>query len=96
MVGGWALFESPGIQDQLESYEGMIVLALHVSTRQKVAPGGRYGRTFNFKMTHDVYNVLFLEPKGGGQYRRLGLGRIFERNVIRAFDEADDQEIELI
>ena len=96
VVGGWALFESPGIQDQLESYDGAIVLALHVSTRKGVAPGGRLGSAFSFKMNHDVYNVLFLEPTGGRQYRRLGVGRVFERNTMKGFSEAEYQEIELV
>lgn len=93
IAGGWALFESPGIQGQLGSYEGTIVLALHVSTRKGAAPGGRY---FSFKMNHDVYDVLFLEPTGGRKYRRLGVGRIFERNIIQGFNEVEYQEIELV
>lgn len=96
IAGGWALFESPGIQGQLGSYEGTIVLALHVSTRKGAAPGGRYGRYFSFKMNHHVYDVLFLEPTGGRKYRRLGVGRIFERNIIQGFKEVEYQEIELV
>ena len=95
VVGGWALFDGPDMQSQLDKYEGISLLALHVSTRKQVAPGGS-GILYKLNLRHDVYDVLFLEPMGGCRYRRLGVGRLFERNIMRAFQETEMQDIELV
>lgn len=95
IIGGWALFENFQLINLFSSYDGFSALALHVSTRKKVAPGGR-SRSTKLNMYHDVYDVLFLEAQGGETFRRLGVGRIMDRQIIKGFDTAEDQELTLV
>jgi hypothetical protein len=47
-------------------------------------------------MYHDVYDVLFLEAQGGETFRRLGVGRIMDRQIMKGFNTAEDQELTLV
>ena len=95
IIGGWALFENSHLIDHLSSYDGFSALALHVSTRKKVAPGGR-SRSTKLNMYHDVYDVLFLEAQGGETFRRLGVGRIMDRQIMKDFSTAEYQVLTLV
>jgi hypothetical protein len=94
IIGGWAAIEQPHIIDELrrKSYLGPALFALHVSTR-RVSGGLEFG---SLGHSHDAYNVLFLENKSGNQYRRVGMGCIFEKNIIERFKEAAEEELDLI
>lgn len=95
IIGGWALFENSHLTNHFSSYDGFSALVLHVSTRKKVAPGGR-SRSTKLNMYHDVYDVLFLEAQGGETFRRLGVGRIMDRQIMKGFNTAEDQELTLV
>lgn len=92
VIGGWALFESPHLVASLNSYDGFSTLALLVGCRSRIA-SGTGGR---ITMYHDVYDVLFLETQENHTYRRIGLGRIFDRHLQREFDSAEERELMLV
>lgn len=92
-VCGWAVCDAPHIQEQLDTYELTTVIALHVSTESGLSGGVGFGY---LSLWHKVSHVLFLEQAGERQYRRIGVGRLFDRNIIEAFDRSPLEEIELI
>lgn len=98
VIGGWALLDDVQHQQQLDSYEGAMLLALHISTRRNV---GTTDKSQDFVTRHraigrDVCEVLFLEPQDENRYRRVGVGRIFDSQVIADMVESDRMEIELV
>lgn len=70
------------------------LLYLPVSTRKKVAPSGT-SLLSHLLIYHDVYDVLLLKQVGNGVYGRIGVGRIMDRLIMKAFDAADTQELTL-
>lgn len=65
--------------------------ALHVSTR--------YLQTgLLFKHKDPVLDVLFLEEVNGngGTFRRVGVGRIFEQDLLKEFKAAEASLIQLV
>ena len=98
VIGGWALLDDTKYQQQLDGYEGAMLLALHISTSRKVAKVGQSGDLLGRakSISRDVYEVLFLEPQEGDRYRRVGVGRIFDNQVMVNVAESDQVEIELV
>jgi hypothetical protein len=47
-------------------------------------------------MDHDVYDVLFLETKGDNVFRRVGVGRVLDGQIIKDFKASVVQELTLI
>ena len=98
VIGGWVLLDDVQHQQQLDSYEGTVLLALHISTRRKV---GTTDKSQDFvtrrrAIGRDVYEVLLVEPQEGNRYRRVGVGRIFDSQLIADIGESDRMEIELV
>jgi hypothetical protein len=49
------------------------------------------------RMYHDVYDTLFLEAlEGGESFRRLGVGSVMYRNIMKDFQTAENQELMLV
>ena len=92
VIGGWALLDDERYKEQLNSYEGAILLAIHVATR---ATRGDH-RASKKIIGREVYEVLFLEPQEGNRYRRIGVGRIFDGQVMKDFEASEEMEIELV
>jgi len=94
ILSGWGSFEQPGICRQLSEYEEVMAYALLVSTRA-VSEGIRFGY---LSWHHDVLNVLFLNLRWGSdcQYQRVGVGRIFDKDLARKFMEAEEEDIYLV
>jgi hypothetical protein len=93
IICGWGSFEQPLLEELSGTAPGTLAQALHVST-ENGAPGGLgFGQ---LSLTHDVYNVLFVEHAGGDRYRRIGVGKLFEKDLMKDFAEAEEQEIQLI
>lgn len=95
VVGGWALFDDLRLISRSSKQSSFTALALHVSTRKQVASSVN-SRLTNLRMNHEVYDVLFLEEEGGETFRRIGVGRIMDRQIMKAFNDADAQELTLI
>jgi len=91
IIAGWGSLEQLRREDTSCADFGVAVYALHVSTR--------YLRSgLLIKQADPVLDVLFLEEIEGGNhvYRRLGIGRIADRYLIREFCKSEDQAIQLI
>ena len=56
---------------------------MHVATRKNV--GAVQVMPGVFKLGHDVYEVLFVEPTGKGSFRRIGMGMVLDR-IIKDFE----------
>ncbi|PPJ57656.1 hypothetical protein CBER1_00105 [Cercospora berteroae] len=97
IIGGWALFENSTahLSNQLERYRGFTIRALHISTRHRIAPGGRSFST-KLYMYNDVYDVLFVEQLGEGVFRRVGIGRIMSKQIEREFDGVEEEILTLV
>jgi len=98
IIGGWALLDDVQYSKDLHSYEGAILPALHISTRRQA---GKTDKSQDFStrrrtVGRDVHEVMFLEPQEGNRYRRIGIGRIFDSQIITNMAESDQQEIELV
>jgi hypothetical protein len=91
IIAGW------GSLEQLEPHPtacadvGIAVFALHVSTRYL-----RHGLWI--KTSVPVLDVLFLEEveAGSNSFRRLGVGRIADRELIAEFEEAEERDFHLV
>jgi hypothetical protein len=105
-VAGWASFEDPDFQSDgafVETSPG--IYALHVSTiksRKTVynpceIPLLQQGFGLGFlNPFQNVFNVLFLISEGGQEYRRIGTGRLFGKDIQQSFGVASVEEICLI
>ena len=94
LIGGWGSFENSKFQEQLRSYDATIAHALLVSTSHATGPTGVMNGLF--KTRGDVHSVLYVVPIGGRQFRRIGAGRVFEKDVFDGFRKAGEQVIELL
>jgi hypothetical protein len=93
IIGGWGSFEQSDFSGDLNTPAGTLVHALHVSTEKGVPGGLSFGR---LSLSHEVYNVLFVESAGVDQYRRVGVGKLFEEDIMRALLGAELRDIKLI
>jgi hypothetical protein len=93
VIGGWGSFEHPHVFIDGTPQPIVEVDCLHVSTRAISSMAGwRFGY---LNIHHPVLNVLYLQRINGRRYRRLGVGRIFEKDIITAFQNSKEQIIEL-
>lgn len=91
IIAGW------GSLEQLEPHStacadvGIAVYALHVSTRYL-----HHGLWI--KKSVPVFDVLFLEEveASSNSFRRLGVGRIADRELIAEFEEAEERDFHLV
>ncbi|KAK3353827.1 heterokaryon incompatibility protein-domain-containing protein [Lasiosphaeria hispida] len=97
-IAGWASIEHPEMQidenNPVDSHEA--VYALHVSTVWHVPGGFPLGY---MQGIHHVYNVLFVrraQNTRDGYYERVGVGRLFGREVDQGLKHAAAADIFLI
>lgn len=90
-IAGWGSLEQLRLEHGTCADFGVAVHALHVSTRH-LRSGGV------IKRVNPVLDVLFLEEteRAGGVYRRLGVGRIADGDLIKEFRRSEDQSIQLV
>ncbi|KAN0099220.1 HET domain containing protein [Hyaloscypha variabilis] len=97
IIAGYGSFERPHVQDQLAKNERTVALALHISTTEGVGYGADNGYSARILgLGTSVYNVLFLENRGGGKYSRLGVGCIFDERLKRILKSTEEEAIELV
>lgn len=94
IIAGWGSLEQMRTDKTTCADFGVAVYALHVSTRYL-----RHG--IWLKTSDPVLDVLFVERveqiDGKGQvYRRLGVGRIVDGDLIREFEDAEERNVRLI
>jgi len=105
-IAGWASIEHPGFQvpakqcDLGLTAKGMhvpqpVLYALHVSTVHGVFGGITLGYLSVF---HHVYDVLFVRPARWliNGYERVGVGRLFGKEMERGFADAVMREVRLV
>lgn len=97
-AAGWGTFERPELLRLRADGESYLVNALQISTRTKVDYRKLRGGSLASEYGHSVTDVLFVEPVAGtpDQFRRIGVGAIYEPWVIHAFDEMEATDIPLI
>ena len=88
IIGGWGSFELT-----LENESHITVQAIHVSTEKRVPGGLAFG---TLRTTHEVFDVLFVEEVELNRYRRVGVGKIFDGDIIAQFRKGELRDIELI
>ncbi|KAK0618828.1 heterokaryon incompatibility protein-domain-containing protein [Immersiella caudata] len=105
-IAGWASIEHPGLQppekqcapgpaaQERESTQP-VLYALHVSTVHGVLGGITLGYLSLF---HRVYDVLFVRPVQTlvNGYERVGVGRLFGKEMERGFQDAVIREVRLV
>lgn len=96
VIGGWALLDETRYVQRLDGYEAASLLALHVTTRRKTGITNVPLDHRRYSVRRDVYEVLFLEPLEDTRYRRIGVGRIFDSQIIADLAASDQVEIELV
>lgn len=102
---GWASIEAPHVKKLVGECEGASLLALHISTQRGVLGGFSSGK---LGLRHDVFHILFIEPVGEEtkegetikrnqiRHRRVGMGVIFDKDLLGLFQAANQTEIILI
>jgi len=91
VIAGWGSFEQLRPHPTACDDFGIAVYALHVSTRY-------LRRGLWVKTTDLVFDVLFLEEaeSGSGSFRRLGVGRIADRELMDGFKSVDERDFHLL
>ncbi|KAK2755089.1 hypothetical protein FQN54_006618 [Arachnomyces sp. PD_36] len=89
-IAGWASFDYQ--DDSLSSGDGHELCALLISKASGV-PGG-YGLGF-LTAWHNVFNVLFIKNIDGQKYERLGVGRLFGKEIEKQVGMARSSFVEL-
>ncbi|KAH8744412.1 heterokaryon incompatibility protein-domain-containing protein [Hyaloscypha finlandica] len=92
IVCGWGSFEDPDFQSLVDFLQGEIT-ALLVSTVEKVDGGWNAGF---LKPWHTAYDVLLLRPDGADQYRRVGMGYLWGREIKKCFRDGRRRKLELV
>ena len=91
-IAGWASFEHPEYQDDSLFEDGLEVRVFHISTASRVSGG--YGLGY-LTPWHHVFNVLFVRNVDGQKYERLGVGRLFGKEIEQQCGAATVQYVEL-
>lgn len=92
-ICGWASFDVLDEKPRSTSDADLEVCALHISTISGVRGGFGLGY---LTTRHSVLNVLFLNHVEGQKYERIGIGRLFGREVQQQYRTATTQIIELV
>jgi Heterokaryon incompatibility protein (HET) len=92
-IAGWVSFEDPDYLDDSLFQDGLEIYVLHISTISRL-PGG-YGLGY-LTPWHNVFNVLFVRKVEGEKYNRVGVGRLFGKEIERQFCTATAQYVKLI
>ncbi|KAL9115472.1 MAG: hypothetical protein Q9227_000793 [Pyrenula ochraceoflavens] len=103
IIGGWGSFEIaiPGPAETTEEEDSssssgsdsMVVQALHVSTEKGLPGGLAFGK---LSLSHDVLNLLFVRENGRGGHERIGVGKLFDTEMIREISKGGEQYVVLV
>lgn len=98
VAAGWGIFDRPDLLRSIKDgeSEGYLALALCVALRYNSKYGSE--RVPKGVMRHTVADVLFLEPieEGEGRFRRVGVGSIFEPDLVKCFEDIEGIELTLL
>jgi hypothetical protein len=93
LIARWSSIERPGLLAQSSSTR-FEATALLISSH-RVSGGLTFGY---FGWRHDVLNVIFVRRKEGidEHYQRIGVGRIFDKDLAQAFTAAENETFYLV
>ncbi|KAK0719331.1 heterokaryon incompatibility protein-domain-containing protein [Lasiosphaeris hirsuta] len=101
-IAGYASVEHPDFQPPNQQDSSVVVgkgqpilYALHISTFN----GGSGGMTLGkLSLSHRVFSVLFVRPVQTitNGYERVGVGRLFGKEMDRGFEDAVTREVQLV
>ena len=92
-ISGWGSFEDPVIDQRLASTEGTVVLALHVMTTMVIQASTRLGHLSPWS---SISHFIYLDHVEENIYRRVGVGRFFEPEIIDNLNNTEPLDIQLI
>ncbi|KAI1776484.1 heterokaryon incompatibility protein-domain-containing protein [Hypoxylon cercidicola] len=92
-ICGWASFDVSEKKPRSTSDAALEICALHISTISGVR--GAFGLGY-LKTSHSVMNVLFIKRIEGQRYERIGVGRLFGREIHQQYRAAAAQIVELV
>jgi hypothetical protein len=91
IIGGWTTLEG---EHQVYAFRSVQLYALHISTRKWTGEEGF--ALGHFVPRNDVHDILVVSCVGGETFRRIGVGQVFEINLVKGFKDASHQEITLV
>jgi hypothetical protein len=91
LLGGWGSIEQPNLRAQLYSTD-VEAKALLISSH-RVSGGIAFGY---LSSSHYVLNVLFVRKTKDDQYERVGVGRIFDKDLVRTFMVVENETVYLV
>ncbi|KAF2666143.1 hypothetical protein BT63DRAFT_463287 [Microthyrium microscopicum] len=101
IIAGWAVLDNLEMIrfDPTTKDYRLRLVALHVSTRTGILGGIVYGQLGNLGHTHNAFDILLLEKTENtsqDEYKRVGMGCVFDMTIIREFQKELDVQFELI
>ncbi len=87
------LIRGPGIDQRLVATEGTVVFALHVITSTVLQASTRLG---SLSPVSSVAHVLYLDHVDENIYRRVGVGRLFEPQIMGDLNSAESLDLQLV
>ena len=94
MAAGWGIFDRPELLKSIEDDDcgGYKTLASCVALHHSKHGSGGGPKAI---MRHNVADVLFLEPveEGEGRFRRVGVGSIFDPDILESFGNTECIEV---
>jgi hypothetical protein len=92
-ITGWASFEHPDYQDDSVFQNGHEIQVLHISTAMRVRGG--YGLGY-LSWWHKMFDVLYIRNIQGQKYERVGIGRLFGKDIEKQIWTVANRYIELV
>ena len=94
LAGGWGVFEADCIDKRMAGNEGISVYAFHVCTRRS-SWFKNTAKLGSLRLSHDMYDVVYLDLIGPGRYSRVGMGCLFEMDLLAEFKPVAEAEFEM-
>ncbi len=91
-ISGWASIEHPNYREESVFQAGLEIYAFLISTT-RVVSGYCLGYLTPW---HNVFNVLLVSKIDGREYERVGIARLFGKEIEKGFHKTTDQSLELI
>jgi hypothetical protein len=92
-VTGWVSLEHSDYQDDSVFQEGLYIHAFLIATTSRVSGGFGLGY---LGIWHDVFHILLVKNTDSRRYERIGVGRLFGKDIETQLYGATAQDVELI
>lgn len=95
-IVGWSTIEHPEYQEDVVYEGGVEALALFVATSLHERGYGLGFWGFSGFGLHTVHHVLFIRELHGNRFERMGIGRLFGKDVAQMHRETPIRDLELV